>query len=73
MPPRVSAAFSVGGFLPQSLIMQLSPWAMWSSELEDHSCRNSDFPGEATEVLREQLYQLDVCKCRSLMEFDPEY
>lgn len=64
-------AFNVGGFLPHSLIILVSPWTAWSSELEDHSYRKSDFPVD-TEVLREQLYQLNIRKCKSLMGFDPE-
>ncbi|KAK4830610.1 hypothetical protein QYF61_012053 [Mycteria americana] len=38
------------------------PWAAWSSELEDHNCGNGDFPFVDTEIVSEQLYQLNVCK-----------
>ena len=38
------------------------PWAAWSSELEDHDCGNSDFPFVDTEIVRDQLYQLNVHK-----------
>jgi len=30
--------------------------------LEDHSCGNSDFPLVDTEIVRDQLYLLKVCK-----------
>lgn len=36
------------------------PWAVRSSELEDHDCRNSDFPCGDMEIVRGQLYQLNV-------------
>ncbi len=38
------------------------PWAAWSPESEGHECGNSDFPFVDTEILRDQLYQLDVHK-----------
>ena len=38
------------------------PWAAWASELEDHNCGNSDFPFVDTEIVRDRLYQLNVCK-----------
>ncbi|KAK4807079.1 hypothetical protein QYF61_018420 [Mycteria americana] len=38
------------------------PWAAWSPELEDHECGNSDFPFVDTEIVRDQLYQLNVHK-----------
>ncbi|KAK4818855.1 hypothetical protein QYF61_020074 [Mycteria americana] len=36
------------------------PWAAWSPESEDHGCENSDFPFVDTEMVRDQLYQLNV-------------
>ncbi|KAK4810508.1 hypothetical protein QYF61_004288, partial [Mycteria americana] len=48
-------------FLPQSLII-IRPWAARSSELKDHKCGNSDFPFVDTEIVRDQLYQLNVHK-----------
>ncbi|KAK4816177.1 LOW QUALITY PROTEIN: hypothetical protein QYF61_012467 [Mycteria americana] len=36
------------------------PWAAHSSELEDHDCGNSDFPFVDPEIVRDQLYQLNV-------------
>ncbi|KAK4830472.1 hypothetical protein QYF61_011196 [Mycteria americana] len=36
------------------------PWAAQSSESEDHECGNSDFPFVDTEIVRDQLYQLNV-------------
>ena len=38
------------------------PWGASSCELEDHGCRSSDIPFVGTEIVREQLYQLDVPK-----------
>ncbi|KAK4815141.1 hypothetical protein QYF61_017582 [Mycteria americana] len=38
------------------------PWASHSLELEDHDCGNSDFPFADTEIVRDQLYQLNVHK-----------
>ncbi|KAK4810522.1 hypothetical protein QYF61_004485 [Mycteria americana] len=38
------------------------PWAPRSSELEDHECGNSDFPFVDTEIVKDQLYQLNVHK-----------
>jgi len=38
------------------------PWAARSPESEDHGCGNSDFPFVDTEILRYQLYQLNVHK-----------
>ncbi|KAM7094975.1 germ cell nuclear acidic protein isoform 2-T2 [Ciconia maguari] len=38
------------------------PWAAQSPELEDHECGNSDFPFVDTEVVRDQLCQLNVYK-----------
>ncbi|KAK4810895.1 hypothetical protein QYF61_013303 [Mycteria americana] len=38
------------------------PWAAWSPELEDHECRNSAFPFVDAEIVRDQLYQLNVHK-----------
>ncbi|GAB0182073.1 mitochondrial enolase superfamily member 1 [Grus japonensis] len=38
------------------------PWAAWSLESEDHECRNSNFPFVDTEIVRDQLYQLNVHK-----------
>ncbi|KAK4830117.1 hypothetical protein QYF61_008544, partial [Mycteria americana] len=35
------------------------PWAAWSSEFEDHNCSNSYFPSVDTEIVRDQLYQLN--------------
>ncbi|KAK4818859.1 LOW QUALITY PROTEIN: hypothetical protein QYF61_020078 [Mycteria americana] len=40
------------------------PWAAWSPESEDHGCENSDFPFVDTEMVRDQLYQLNVHKPR---------
>ena len=36
------------------------PWTAWSPESEDHKCGNSDFPFVDTEILKDQLYQLNV-------------
>ncbi|KAK4824798.1 hypothetical protein QYF61_019466 [Mycteria americana] len=38
------------------------PWAAQSPEAEDHECGNSDFPFVDTEIVRDQLYQLNVHK-----------
>ncbi|GAB0189105.1 mitochondrial enolase superfamily member 1 [Grus japonensis] len=38
------------------------PWAARSSESEDHSCGSSEFPFVDTEIVRDQLYQLNVHK-----------
>ncbi|KAK4827625.1 hypothetical protein QYF61_019835 [Mycteria americana] len=38
------------------------PWAVRSPESEDHECGNSDFPFVDTEIVRDQLYQLNVYK-----------
>ncbi|KAK4806195.1 hypothetical protein QYF61_001118 [Mycteria americana] len=38
------------------------PWAAQSPELEDHECGNSAFPFVDTEIVRDQLYQLNVHK-----------
>ncbi|KAK4811155.1 hypothetical protein QYF61_019786 [Mycteria americana] len=38
------------------------PWAARSSELEDHNCGNSDFPFVDAEIVRDQLYHLNVQK-----------
>ncbi|KAK4811148.1 hypothetical protein QYF61_019779 [Mycteria americana] len=38
------------------------PWAARSSELEDHDCGNSDFPFLDAEIVRDQLYHLNVHK-----------
>ena len=46
--------------MPPSLIE--GPQAAWSSESENHKCGNSDFPCEDTEIVRDQLYQLNVYK-----------
>ncbi|PKU46059.1 rna-directed dna polymerase from mobile element hypothetical protein [Limosa lapponica baueri] len=37
-------------------------WASQSPELEDDECGNSDFPFVDTEIIRDQLYQLNVHK-----------
>ncbi|KAK4826952.1 hypothetical protein QYF61_012801 [Mycteria americana] len=37
-------------------------WTAWSSELEDHDCRNSDFSFMDAETVRHQLYQLNIPK-----------
>ena len=39
------------------------PWAAWFSELEGHKCGNKNFPSVETEIVRDQLYQLNVHKC----------
>ncbi|GAB0207221.1 mitochondrial enolase superfamily member 1 [Grus japonensis] len=38
------------------------PWAAWSPESEDHEYGNSGFPFVDTEIVRDQLYQLNVHK-----------
>lgn len=38
------------------------PWASWSSELENHSCRSSVFHSVDTEVISDELYLLNVLK-----------
>ncbi|KAK4824398.1 hypothetical protein QYF61_014058 [Mycteria americana] len=38
------------------------PWAAQSPELENNECGNSDFPFVDTEIVRDQLYQLNVHK-----------
>ncbi|KAK4831610.1 hypothetical protein QYF61_018370 [Mycteria americana] len=38
------------------------PWAAQFSESEDHECGNSDFPFVDIEIVRDQLYQLNVRK-----------
>ena len=38
------------------------PWAAQSPESENHECGNSDFPFVDTEIVRDQLYQLNVHK-----------
>ncbi|KAK4811193.1 hypothetical protein QYF61_019824 [Mycteria americana] len=38
------------------------PWTARSSELEDHDCGNSDFPLVDAEIVRDQLYQLNIHK-----------
>ena len=38
------------------------PWAAQSHRSEDHQCGNSNFPFVDTEVVRDQLYQLNVHK-----------
>ncbi|KAK4825967.1 hypothetical protein QYF61_003536 [Mycteria americana] len=40
----------------------VSTWAVQSPESEDHECGNSDFPFVDTEIVRDQLYQLNVHK-----------
>lgn len=37
-------------------------WAACSSALEDHDCRNSDIPFVGIEIIRDNLYQLNVYK-----------
>ncbi|KAK4823199.1 hypothetical protein QYF61_027208 [Mycteria americana] len=39
-----------------------TPWAARSPESEDHECGNSDFPFVDAEIVRDQLYQLNVLK-----------
>lgn len=36
------------------------PLAAQSSEMEDHTCRNSTFPFVDTEIVRKQLYLLSI-------------
>lgn len=43
-----------------ALVFSNKPWAVWSPELEDHRCGNSDFPFLDNEIVRDQLYQLNV-------------
>ncbi|KAK4810454.1 LOW QUALITY PROTEIN: hypothetical protein QYF61_004234 [Mycteria americana] len=38
------------------------PWDAQSPDSEDHECGNSDFPFVDTEIVRDQLYQLNVHK-----------
>ncbi|GAB0207632.1 hypothetical protein GRJ2_003228900 [Grus japonensis] len=38
------------------------PWAVQSPESEDHKCGNSDFAFVENEIVRDQLYQLNVHK-----------
>jgi len=49
------------------------PWAVGSSESEHHECGNSDFPFMDTEIVRDQLCQLNVHKPMGLMGFIPGY
>ncbi|KAK4827622.1 hypothetical protein QYF61_019832 [Mycteria americana] len=56
-PPLISHPLSV----PELTVMR-QPWIAQSSELEDHDCGNSDFPFVDTEIVGDQLYQLNVHK-----------
>jgi len=38
------------------------PWAAWNPESEEQKCGNSDLPFVVTEMVRDQLYQLNVHK-----------
>lgn len=48
--------------LPQSLILLVDLGLPDPLQLEAHECRISDFPFVDTEIVRDQLYQLNVCK-----------
>lgn len=50
------------GFFSSVLNTNDRPWAIWSFDLEDHNCGNCDFPFVDMEILRGQLYQLNVPK-----------
>jgi len=49
-------------FVLQALSDTDRPWAARSPESEEHTCGNSDFAFVDTEIVRDQLYQLNVCK-----------
>ncbi|GAB0209633.1 mitochondrial enolase superfamily member 1 [Grus japonensis] len=48
-----------------------SPWATRSPESEDYECGNSDFSCVDTEIVRDQLYQLNVHKSMGPDGFPP--